>query len=570
MMITKRWRTSERKFEVLEEKDVPVPMGDGTRLDANVFRPAAGGRFPAILGLHCYDKRFQTAPIMPTGMNPHNAPFEAGDPNFYVRRGYAQVVVNVRGTGASYGTYSNYGRREVQDTGEIIRWLAGQPWCDGNVGMFGVSYYAVSQQQVAALNPPDLKCIFAPFGYNDFYRDKYYHGGILSHAFMRNWSAHIDRCRAESWSGERLGESGYREAIARALEDQEIGSIPYLVDALRHPEKAANPLIVDILTNPFDGSYYHERNPRYENDIRIPSYLGACWGNFGLHLPGAFRSWERIRSAPKRMTIGPPVYLDRPLYQYHYESLRWFDHWLKGMETGIMEGPPIRLFIMGTDEWKSADEWPLPETMWTPFYLHEKGLLSEHEFFPGEGADAFEDSPAIRGSLKFFSPPLVENTEVVGPISLNLYASTTADEVLWFVSLWDQAPDGAERLLTRGWLRGSQRAVDPDHSLPWKPFHSHTQRKALTPGEVYEFNVEIVPTGNLFRAGHRICLKISCVDDEPPRHMLDLVAKGHLWRQAPSTVTVYHDASHPSHLLLPITRGNVIGTYMSGGHPTLG
>jgi hypothetical protein len=265
------------------------------------------------------------------------------------------------------------------------------------------------------------------------------------------------------------------------------------------------------------------------------------------------------------MTIGPPLYLDRPLYQYAYESLRWFDYWLKGMETGIMGGPPIKLFIVGTGDWKTTTEWPLPETTWTPFYLHASGLLSEHEFWPNEGYTTFEDSYFNRGNLTFLSPPLVENTEVIGPMVLNLYASTTDTEVLWFITFLDIDTEGKETMLTRGWLRGSQRKIDPERSKPWQPYHLHTKREPLTPNEIYEFNIEIRPYGILFKPGHRIGLRIKCVDDESPNHLLEKIAMGHIWRQASSRVTVYHNSDSPSHLLLPITKGNVIETYMCGG-----
>lgn len=266
------------------------------------------------------------------------------------------------------------------------------------------------------------------------------------------------------------------------------------------------------------------------------------------------------------MVIGPPIYLDRPVYQYQYESLRWFDYWLKGIDNGIMEEPPIRLFILGTGEWKSASEWPLPETRWTPFYLHANGLLSEHEFWPNDGCSSYEDNLFNqRGGLKFLSPPLVENTEVVGPITLNLFASATDNDVLWFISLLDVDPEGRETLLTRGWLRGSQRAIDSTKSRPWEPFHPHTGREHLTPNEIHEFNIKINSIGNLFKVGHRIGLRIRCVDDETPKTSLDATAQGHLWRQTPAWITLYHDADHPSCLLLPITKGNVIGTFISGG-----
>jgi hypothetical protein len=563
-MFSKNWELSRRQYGIIEERNSSIPVRDGTILDSDIFRPDSSGKYPAILGVHCYRKDLQSAPIRPEGINMANGGIEAGDSSFFVRRGYVHVIANVRGTGKSEGKYTNYGPQEVQDTYDIIEWIAEQPWCDGNVGMHGVSYFAVAQQQVAALKPPHLKALFCPFGYTDFYRDKFYHGGILSHTFMQGWSQIFDNLRGESWYRQKWGEKKYKEALALALEDPEISAVPYLVNALNDPNKGANPLIADIILNSLDGEYYKERDVDYSNDIEVPAYHGGCWGIYGLHLPGAFRSWEKWKG-PKKLSIGPPIYLDRPLYQYQYECLRWFDHWLKGIDTGIMEESPIRVFISGTGEWKESTEWPLPETKFTPFYLHSEGLLSEHEFWPKEGSTTFEDSHFNRDSLTFLTPPLVENTEIVGPIALNLYASTTDSEVLWYASLLDIDPEGNETLLTRGWLRGSQRQIDSEKSKPWQPFHTHTIREPLQPDEIYDFNIEIRPLGILFKEGHRIGVRIKGVDDEPPTNSLHAFATGHLWRQSSSRVTVYHNADYPSHLLLPVTSGNVIGTYMSGG-----
>ena len=571
-MITQEWSTSERKYGMIVERDVPIPMGDGTILDCDIFRPDGKGPFPAILGVHAFDKPSQSAASMPKAFNVVNGSIEAGDSKFFAHRGYAHIIANVRGTGKSGGEFLNYGAREDEDTSEIIDWASSQPWCNGNVGMFGVSYFAITQLKVAALNPKNLKAIFAPFGYTDLYRDKCYHGGILSHGFLAGWAnrtfsktvQHRPDVKWSSWTQKALGDAKFKQTLESALKDPEIRAVPSLMEALKNPVKDANPVILDIVLNPLDGEYYHERNVRHE-DIKVPTYLGGCWGIYGLHLPGAFRAWEKI-PAPKKMVIGPPVYLDRPLYQYQYESLRWFDYWLKGIDTRIMEEPSVRLFVMGTGEWKASEGWPLAETKWTPFYLHRDGLLSEHEFWPNEGCSSFEDNLFNqRGGLTFLSPPLVENTEVIGPIALNLYASTTADEVLWFISLFDVGPAGEEKLLTRGWLRGSQRQIDPQKSKPWEPFHPHTKREPLNPNEIYEFKIKIIPTGNLFRAGHRIGIRIRCVDDEKPATTLDRVAQGHVWRQAPSWITVYHDSDHPSCLLLPVTKGNTIGTFISGG-----
>jgi predicted acyl esterase len=569
-MFGKTWAISESKYKVIVERDVKVKMSDGIELNADIFRPDSDEKFPAIFGFHPYDQVSQTAPMKISsfstnffkhpGQDKGNAYIEAGNPEAFVRRGYVYLIANVRGTGKSGGEYPFLAPPEAQDGYEVIEWIARQPWCTGHVGMFGVSYFAWIQLYIAALNPPHLTCLFAPWAATDVYRDLACRGGILGHGFLRMWAlGSIDNGRVKKTS--------YRqEEIDKVLQDEDIAAIPELVHVLKNPNIGTHPLLVDMLLHPFDGPYWDQRKVKYES-IKIPSYIGACWGVYGLHLPGAFRSWENLK-VPKKMIIGPPTYLDRPLYQLQYESLRWFDYWMKGIDTGIMEEAPIKLFIMGTNEWKEAKEWPLPETKWTPFYLHENGLLQERVCHSNEGCDSFEDSPWGRGFLEYSSPRLVENTEVIGPMILNLHASTTGREVFWFISLREVDSQGKERVLTRGWLRGTHREVDPTRSKPWEPFHPHTKSSPLNPGEIYEFKIPIVPTGNLFKAGSRIKLKISCSDDQP-KNPLEMIASGNLHRQSPSRITVVHDEDHPSCLLLPITRGNILETFLSEGKPYL-
>ena len=362
---------------------------------------------------------------------------------------------------------------------------------------------------------------------------------------------------------EKWGEAKYTQAVEAALADPEISSVPYLVDALSNPDAGANSMLVDIIVNNLCNEFHKERSVDFEN-CRIPAYFGGDWGLYGLHLPGDIRAIEKW-NGPKKLTIGPPVYLDRPLYQYAYESLRWFDHWLKGIDTGIVEEPPIHLFIVGANEWKHAHEWPLPETKWTPFYLHADGLLSEHD--SGRTTDPLRTKIRLQqhGEIEFKTPPIVENTEICGPIVLNLYGSTTATEILWFVSLWHFDAEDRCTLLTRGWLRGSQRKLDLAASKPWQPVHAHDRREPLEPNKIYEFNIEIRPYGILLKPGERIGIKIKSADNDVPRNYLELVGIGHVSRAEVSQVTVHHNADHPSHLLLPITKGNRIGTFISGG-----
>ena len=329
------WRTSPRQYDVRVERGVRIVMDDGVALDAQVYRPDADGRFPALLGVHAYDAAMQATPSRPRAMNPANAQAEAGDPYFYARRGYAHVIVNARGTGASAGSYSHYGPRDVDDAVAVIEWMAAQPWCTGAVGMFGVSYFAVVAKQVAARDPEPLKAVFAPFGYTDFYRDKFYHGGILARNFLTSWSKHLANARIEGWSKNALGEEEYARRLEQLRADPDITAVPELAAALAAPDTNAHPLIIDVLMNPQDGPYWHERNPDL-TAIRVPIVLGACWAMYGLHLPGEFRAWKQI-DAPKKLIVGPPIYLDRPVYQYAEQSLRWFDHWLKGNDTGYLD-----------------------------------------------------------------------------------------------------------------------------------------------------------------------------------------------------------------------------------------
>jgi uncharacterized protein len=561
-VFTTKWRTSERRYDVLVERDVRIPTRDGTLLVGDIFRPATPGKFPVVLGCHPYNNELQTAPLRPIGYGNLRGFIEAGDPSFYVRRGYVHVVANVRGTGKSQGEYQLMGPLEARDVHDAIEWLAVQPWSSGKVGMFGVSYFAWLQQQVAATNPPSLKCIFAPWAATDFYRDVFYPGGILGWGFVVHWSRHWDNARIMNWCRERMGEETYRKAIAAALRDEEIVAIPQLREALEHPDEGLNPGVAAVILNPLDGPFWHERNVDYET-CRTPAYLGGCWGIYGLHLRGAFRSWKYWKG-PKKLMIGPPLYLDRPVFQLQYESLRWFDYWLKGVETGVMDEPPVRVFIPPTGEWKTATEWPLPETRWTPFYLHAGGLLSEHELWPKEGHDSFEESTFVHHSLTYLTPRLVENTEIAGPIAVTLYASGTDAEMLLFVTLVLVDREGQELELTRGWLRASHRKLRTG-SEPWEYIPAHTQREPLVPDQIYELSFDLVPTARLCLAGERIGLRIKGADDEPAANRLQMLARRHLWRQSPVRITIYHDEHYPSRVLLPITRGNVIGTYLSGG-----
>lgn len=566
-MFSTDWTLSPRQYGVIIERRITIPVADGVELQADVYRPDAEGSFPVLFAPSPYSLDAQTAPMMPVGFTYPRAWLESGDPQFYVRRGYAMVIATIRGARGSTGYFSNIepNSETVQDIYEAIGWLAGQPWSNGNVGMLGASYFSVLAKRVAVRKPDALKAIFSMYGLSDAYRDFYFHGGIYAHSFFEYWHRRQNPfLKTRNQLREAWGDEKYDEAVLKALADPEISANPHLVNALKNPDAAHSPQVNELTLQQLDNEFYRERAVDFSRDTTIPGYFGADWGLYGIHLGGDIRAFENW-TGPKRLTIGPPLYLDRPLYQYHYESLRWFDHWLKDNDTGMLQEPRVQLFIEGTGEWKTADAWPVPGTRWTPFYLHSNGLLSEHEYWPAEGFSTYEDSFFHRGELKFWTPEFVEATELCGPVVLNLHGSTTADEVLWFVTLLHCDAEGNERSLTRGWLRGSQRELDPEKSKPWRPYHKHTHREPLEPGRVYEFQIEVNPIGILVKPGEKIGLRIKSADNEEAKNIIEHSGMGHLARTGVSRVSVHHSAEYPSELLLPVTRGNIIGTFISGG-----
>ena len=562
-------KISKREYEIIEDRDVYIPISDGVKLNVDIFRPNSPGKFPALIAITAFNKDIQTKRIWPEASRSRringtpDAAIEAGPYEFFVRRGYVYIIGSVRGTGKSGGSFQFVSPQEIQDDCEVIEWAATQPWCNGNVGMMGIGDAGAYHPLVAMQRPPHLKAIAPLASFWDAYREFWYPGGLLSVGFLK-WIislVNLDIHTAECEIKKELGEKGFKEAITKALEDKDISADPGLVEALNNPDLAHNAGTLDTLLHPVYDAYWKNRTVIDPGKIKVPVYLGAA-----THRSEALNRWSEIKT-PKKATLGTPAYVDRPFYQYAWELLRWYDYWLKGIDTGIMDEPAIKVFIRGSAEWKTGTDWPFPETRWIPFALHENHSLCEIEPWPDAESASYDDNPSNRGFLKYYSAPMVENTEVVGPAALNLYASCRGTDINFFVSLWDTDAEGKEVCLNRGYLKASHRQLDEKLSKPWHPVHTHSDPQPLIPGQIYLFSIEILSPANLFKAGHRIVLKISSSDDAPEN--LGDVKMNHLCSQTPNTITIYHDAQHPSHLLLPVTKGNIIGTYISGGDISL-
>lgn len=550
---------SQPEYKVKELKDVSIKARDRTPLAADVYYPDADGKFPVLLSYSCYSKDMQKLPVDPYPLTNRmgNGGLEAGNTEYFVSRGYVHVIVDPRGIGLSEagGGYRFFTRKEQEDGYDIVEWIAEQPWCNGNVGMLGMSYFAMIQYFVAALNPPHLKAVFPHDACADLYRSWAYHGGILNQGFTKHWWPLVAVHTIQPLD---YSEAELQQMIEAAKNNDDIKKDPSVYLALMFPGK--NPHLFDLAIHPYDGPYYWERSGYTKFDkIKIPAYLLSRWSAHSIHLPGAFSAYQAI-NAPKKLRITVPhpgLGFERPWHENHDIILRWYDHWLKGIDTGIMDEPPISILVQGTNEWRYENEWPLARTKWTKFYLRENGMLTEEPPTSTEAPDTFTYRPALKPwqevpSVKYTTTPLTKDMEVTGPSALYLYGSLSTPDGNWHIEIYDTDPDGSKRLVTMGWLKASHREIDESKSKPYQPFHPHTRSIPVEPGKIYEYPLGIVETSNVFKAGHRIHLIIKGQDTdwEGPQYFRQI--HYHLDYGKENQQTIYHTPEYQSYLLLPV------------------
>jgi predicted acyl esterase len=569
--------------KMIRELDVSVPMRDGVKLCVDVYRPATDEKLPALLAFAIYNKDFQ-GPDMAEAMPPQPAwtplwtgPQEAGDTHFLTSRGYVHVIGAPRGVGKSEGG----GSREW-DSYDLIEWIAAQRWCDGNVGMVGISGFGAEQFHVAKQQPPHLKAIFpfdprGAYGVLGGFREEY-PGGVL-HLF-RYLVGHFSAIHQHKGPPRKLPEpreTYWREAMA----NPDYRMYPNVFNLLAQKGQHMPPYF-DLLIDPYDKEEAVARGEADFAKIKVPVYTGSGWYGYTYktHLNGAQSYFANI-DAPKKLMFTGPAHLERPFHSFHHEILKWYDHWLKGIDTGVMREAPVKFWVMGENRWREATDWPLPETQWTKLYLRNWERLTPEPFVPASvdqftPPDAFVQMPpsqtTVIQKLRYLSEPLAHDTLIAGPAVLDLFAAIDQDDTNWIVVIKDVGPDVSvltvregerelpknlpEREVTRGWLKASHRALDPKRSKPWKPWHPLTRaaRKPVVPGEITEYSIEIMATANLFRRGHRICLEITSLD--LPTGVAGATNAEYVPYHICSGKTVlhkiYHDANRPSHLLLPV------------------
>jgi putative CocE/NonD family hydrolase len=341
---------------------------------------------------------------------------------------------------------------------------------------------------------------------------------------------------------------------------------PYLYGTLTAPQH--DPGTFDFMLHPFDGPFYWERSAHTKlGKIKVPTYLGSEMQHYpvAMHLPGAFNAWAGIK-APKKLVIRPKV-PERPFYEYHDDILRWYDYWLKRIDTGIMDERPISIWVTEANEWRHYGEWPPKNAKWTKYYLRANGLLTDAAPSSEESPDGFDYKPlfpVVTNSYPMNPPPkyldyatdaLMKDTEIIGPVALYFYASISSDDANWIVKLKDVRPDGSEFVLSRGWLKASHRELDKGKSKPWQPYHPHRRSVPVIPGEINEYAIDIRPVAYRFKAGHKIKLEVWGCDYPMQKDGLDMTLAWPVWSHLPNPKetlhTVFHTAKYPSYILLP-------------------
>jgi predicted acyl esterase len=569
--------------ESLEERDVAVPMRDGVNLSVDVFRPKTPEKVPALLAFAVYNKDLQGPDVAEAvGPQPAWAPLwsgwlEAGDTRFFVSRGYAHVI----GAPRNFGKSGSGGSREW-DSYDLIEWIAQQPWCDGNVGMVGISGFGAEQFNVAKQQPPHLKAIFpfdprGAYGKLGSFREEY-PGGVL-HTFRYLISHNIVMHQNKGAPGKLPPD---KDALwQQAMANRDYKMYPHIYNVLTMKGQH-QPQIYDLLINPFEDEKVVAQAERDFDRVQVPVYTGSGWYGYSYktHLNGTQNWYSNIKS-PKKLALGGPAHLERPFHSFHNEILRWHDHWLKGIDTGVLNEPPVKFWVMGANEWYFADEWPLREVEWTRFYLSSWERLSDQSVEPASAAaaqppDVFAQMPLSQTTqvqrLRYMTDPLPHDVLVAGPSVLTLFADIDQPDTNWIVSLKDVGPDYStrtvregerqlptdlpEREVSRGWLKASHRAIDEAKSKPGRPWHPLTReaQQPVEPGVVNEYAIEILSTANLFKAGHRICVDVMSMD--VPTGVggatnAEYVAY-HICSSSTTVHRIHRDAKHPSHLLLPI------------------
>ncbi len=602
--------------EVIVERDLLVPARDGVRLATDVYRPGAGGPFPVLLERTPYGKSAPSRSERTAAVAQPRSRAEVA--RYFVRHGYAVVYQDCRGRYGSEGRFTKY-LSEAEDGFDTLAWLVRQPWCDGRIGTFGLSYAAHTQAALGCLDPPGLAAQFLDCGgFSNAYRSGIRHGGAFD-------------LKQATWAYNNALADAKDAAVKEALAAQDIkawfarmpwrkGASPVSAAAEYEDylfEQWSHGTFDDFWKRP--GIYAEGYYDRYA-DVPIV-HLSGWYDPYARTATENYLGLSRRKRAPMRLILGPWTHGDRSLSyagevdfgptapvdgnlaeDFFALRLDWFDRWLKSGSEGAATEPAVRIFVMGGGSgrrnsagrldhggrWRTAADWPLPETQWTQFYLQPdrsfaRALPPEgarpleyafdpHDPVPTIGGALSSGEPVMRGGaydqrtgpnvfgasepyrplaerpdvLVFATPPLDRDLEVTGPVTVRLWIASDCPDTDFTAKLVDvhppsdDYPEGFAMNLTEGILRVRYR-------------DSWERPSPMVPGEVYAITIELFPTGNLFAAGHRLRLDIASSNfphfDVNPNSG---EPEGAMEHPRIARNRVFVDRAHPSHIVLPV------------------
>jgi putative CocE/NonD family hydrolase len=555
---------------VVVEHDVPAKMRDGVTLKADIYRPRADGKYPVLLQRTPYDKNNSRLFGMKSAA-----------------RGYVVVVQDVRGRFTSEGEWYPF-RHEAQDGYDTVEWAAALPASNGEVGMFGGSYVGATQMLAAIASPPHLSGIAPGVTASNYHENWTYQGGAFEQWFSQSWSSELAENTLARSVAKETNPLNWKDTLPLAnyplLAPPDPKSLaPYYRDWLAHPSYDDYWKAVSL-----EESYSH---------IQVPILHIAAW--YDIFLGGSLRNYillkNRAGSEPARngqhlvvevgghagdsnqRRIGEVDFGPAAPYDNEERLLQWYDYLLKGQANEFAGKKPVRIFVMGKNEWRDEEDWPLARSKTARFFLHSTGKANGSA---GDGQlstqapvtepndsyvyDPANPVPTIGGPLccdsahlapgprdqrmveersdllVYTTPAFTQDTEVTGPVSLDLFASTSAKDSDFTAKLVDLWPNGFAQNLTEGILRLRYR-------------NSMERPELAKPGEVYHLMLDLWATSNVFLAGHRLRLEIS--SSNFPRFDRNLNTgedQAISTKMLPATNTIYHDKEHPSALVLPI------------------
>jgi uncharacterized protein len=580
---------SEPIYDEWMRQSLYIPVRDGTRLAADIHRPAIEGR-PVEKPL----------PLIWIHTRYHRANYtEGGKVVTYMQNpalrkilshGYIIAVVDVRGSGASFGTRGGiFTPEEAQDTYDVVEWFAEQSWCDGNIGMYGGSYLGITQYIAAGMAPPHLKAIIPVFAMFDLYAFTY-PGGILQDDFLNGWSRLVKELDqvvptppVDSDPNSLLFEKALKEHMENIYPFDMVESAPYRNSV---SQEVSSQLYKEWSPN----TYLKGLN---ESDVAV--YTVAGW--YDLWPKDALLWFKNIKN-PQKLILTPWSHSMgsegweksvQPLIGFEFEfdmateSLRWYDYWLKGIDNGIMEEPPIYYFTMGKPEdkaWSFTQTWPLPEVENVTFYFREgpsgscdslnDGVLKTQspsssgiDFYTvdytttsgeknrwadgrGEGFWYGDRSLNDQKALTYTTGALRQDVVVTGHPVISLWISSTAEDGDFFVYLEEVDSKGYSHYITEGMLRASHRRLsEPPFDCMGLPYHRSFEQdiESIPKEKEIELVFDLLPTSNVFEAGNRIRIAITCADQNSFKTPeLD---------PAPQ-ITVFRNNNYPSSITLPI------------------